>query len=522
MRGRIRRRLALAILLTALIPVCAAIWLSRIMVRQSSERFFMPEIGERLTQSLQLYQDLASAVKARMRANARTLAGSPDIAMSLKDGDKLELSRSLDSALARYPELVSLTVLGSDDSTLANADRGYPLDTAREHALHVRESVGGNATLMATFATDRARFEQHEAMGRFVAAYAQLEQRRNPDEWSYVAAFAALLGITIVAAVGVGSFLARGVSTRLLRLVRATEQVGAGDLSLRVEVGDDDEISELARAFNHMLEEVESNRSRIEYLQRLATWQGMARRLAHEIKNPLTPIQLAVQEVHQRYKGPDKAYRQVVNTTLEVVEAEVGTLRRLVSEFSDFARLPKARLEPDDLFEFLSAQRGQQELIGDPEGGIEVRFFVPPGQLAPVRLDRQMFRRVLANLLNNGIQAAGEAEGGARVHVRADPVDGRWLRLHVDDNGPGIPTELRDSIFDPYVTHKVGGSGLGLAIAKKIIVEHGGSISVDTSPLGGARLTVCLPFGSVGALEDEEPVFDLSREVEDNPADVTP
>jgi nitrogen fixation/metabolism regulation signal transduction histidine kinase len=242
-----------------------------------------------------------------------------------------------------------------------------------------------------------------------------------------------------------------------------------------------------------MLGEVETNRGRIEYLQQLATWQGMARRLAHEIKNPLTPIQLAVQEIHQRYTGNDTAYQQVVNTTLEVVEAEVGTLRRLVTEFSDFARLPKAKLASDDLYAFLEAERGQRQLTAVHGPQVRIDFEIPIGVSAPVYLDRQMFRRVLINLINNAAQATLGVKGERRIRIVAQPSTGKWLTLHVDDNGSGIPEALRSTIFDPYVTHTAGGTGLGLAIVKKIVVEHGGTIEVSSSPLGGARISITLP-----------------------------
>ncbi|HKO90797.1 MAG TPA: ATP-binding protein [Polyangiaceae bacterium] len=498
MRGRIRRRLALAIVLTALIPVCAAIWLSRSMLRQSSARFFLPEIGQRLGQSLELYQELAGAVKGRMRADAAAIAQATQVRDASKARDSAALVLALRAELEQHPELVSLSVRDVDEVELAQVDRGRPVDPERELQLLVYSPLADGSQLEAVFATNRSRFEEQEGMSRFVDTYAQVEQRREADERTYVYAFAALLGITIVAAVAMGSALARGVSTRLARLVSATEQVGAGNLSLRVVVDGSDEISELARAFNHMLGEIETNRGRIEYLQQLATWQGMARRLAHEIKNPLTPIQLAVQEIHQRYTGTDAAYRQVVNTTLEVVEAEVGTLRRLVSEFSDFARLPKAKLSFDDLYVFLDSEREQRQLTGAPDGGAPLRFEIPRDLPGPVCLDRQMFRRVLINLINNASQAT-RASKQPQLQIVAEPPSGKWLRLHVDDNGPGIPAELRPTIFDPYVTHTAGGTGLGLAIAKKIVVEHGGTIEVDSSPLGGARITITLPLDDSGA-----------------------
>jgi nitrogen fixation/metabolism regulation signal transduction histidine kinase len=492
MRGRIRRRLALAIVLTALIPVCAAIWLSRSMLAQSSARFFRPEIGQRLTQSLELYQELAAAVKTRMRSNTEAMAAASDLRQAVRERDAAALRAALLGPLERYPDLVSVEVHDADDAELARADRGRAVDPESELQLTVSQPLPDDATLLATFATARARFEQFEDMGRFVDTYAQVERRRDTDERTYVYAFAALLGITIVAAIGVGSSLARGVSRRLQRLCEATELVGKGDLRLRVEVSGNDEISDLARAFNHMLGEVETNRGRIEYLQQLATWQGMARRLAHEIKNPLTPIQLAVQEIHQRYTGDDARYRQLVNTTLEVVEAEVGTLRRLVTEFSDFARLPKAKLSRDDLYEFLATQR---ELAPLHESDVRPEFSLPDDGSAPVQLDRQMFRRVLINLIDNAARAtSGQPE--RRVRISAGPASGKWLELHVDDNGPGIPEPLRGAIFDPYVTHTAGGTGLGLAIVKKIVVEHGGSILAEGSPLGGARITITLPLAT--------------------------
>jgi two-component system nitrogen regulation sensor histidine kinase NtrY len=499
MRGRIRRRLALAIVVTALIPVCAAIWLSQSMLRQSSARFFQPELGQKLTESLELYQELAAAVKSRMRANTQVMASDEALRRAASARDTARMNEALRAQLERYPDLVSVAVRDDSDESLARADRGRAVDPDTELQLEVSQPLPDGASLLAMFATPRARFEQFEEMGRFVETYAQVERRRETDERTYVYAFAALLGITIALAIGVGSSLARGVSRRLQELCDATEQVGAGDLRLRVNVTGNDEISDLARAFNHMLGEVETNRSRIEYLQQLATWQGMARRLAHEIKNPLTPIQLAVQEIHQRYTGSDPSYQKLVNTTLEVVEAEVGTLRRLVTEFSDFARLPKAKLSKDDLYGFLAAQRGQltvrSELSLEHDAGVHTDFELPSGLSAPVRLDRQMFRRVLINLINNATRAT-QNQSERRIQIRAEPPSGKWLRLHVDDNGPGIPEGLRSTIFDPYVTHTAGGTGLGLAIVKKIVVEHGGAILAGASPLGGARISITLPLDS--------------------------
>jgi len=528
--SRIWRRLALAILVTALIPVGVAIWLAEIAVRQTSARFFVPEIGARLDRSRALYEELAHEVKTRMRAEADAVARDPKLGAAVEARDRDAMTRELGRLLRRYPSLVSLSVRDGD-RVLSTVNRGRPLDPKRENRLEVTRGFGAEEEpgperplpraeeldgdqppsnsdressseleLSAVFAADKARFEELSDASQFLENYRRIERRRADDEKSYLLAFALLLGITIVAAVGVGSLLARGVSRRVAGLERATRKVAEGDLSVRVPEAGDDEVGQLARAFNRMLREVETSRARIEYLQRISAWQEMARRLAHEIKNPLTPIQLAVQDIHRRYSGKEPEFRKLLDTTLEVVEDEVGTLRRLVTEFSDFARLPQAELEQADLAEFLREISERPLLLeaddaddaGGAGAGANVEFEVPE-QPFPVLLDRQMLRRVLVNLVRNAAQAAGQkSDRTPRIVVRLAR-DGAYYDLDVEDDGPGIPKELREAVFDPYVTTKTAGTGLGLAIVKKIIVEHRGTISASESKLGGARLRVRLP-----------------------------
>jgi nitrogen fixation/metabolism regulation signal transduction histidine kinase len=518
--GRIQRRLALAIVLTALIPVLMAIWLAETTVRQTAARFFMPDIGTHLDRSLDVYQEYARTVKALMNQEATAIALRPGLAKAALEGDAAATAAELKAAFAEHPSLVTLSARDPSGRTLASVSRQQPLDPERENKLEVRHSFGAAPAseddedevteLVAVFAANKARFDQRDEMSQFLDAYKEVERRRESDEKSYVLAFALLLGITIVAAIGVGTLLARGVSRRIAGLARATQLVAAGDLRIRVAEKGGDEIADLARAFNSMLAEVELSRSRLEYLQRISAWQEMARRLAHEIKNPLTPIQLAVQEIHRRSAGADPEYKRLVDTTLEIVEDEVGTLRRLVSEFSDFARLPQAKLESADLVEFLREQRQQLE-VGDDEQKdsgdgaedlraiwqadvpIDLEWQLPDGR-AEVLMDRHMLRRVLINLLRNAAQAVSQHAGKQRGKIRVElGRHGEYWDLDIDDTGPGIVAELRDTAFDPYVTTKTDGTGLGLAIVKKIVIEHGGTVVADDSPLGGARLRVRLP-----------------------------
>jgi nitrogen fixation/metabolism regulation signal transduction histidine kinase len=303
--------------------------------------------------------------------------------------------------------------------------------------------------------------------------------------------YVVLVLMLLAAAPLVGWLFARRVTRRVARLHEAARQVGSGDLTVRVAPKGKDELAELGRAFDAMVAELAHARSRLEYLQKVSAWQEVARRLAHEIKNPLTPVQLAVQELSSKYPGGDDAYRRLLDTASEILRDEIGSLRRLVEDFSAFAKLPEVEPAAIDLAalvtEILRLQPEWQPFV----------TVTPCPQPVPVMCDRTLFRRVIANLVENALQAA---QGAGRVPVIRIAVEARLGRavVAVADNGPGVSPADRQHIFDPYVTHRAGGTGLGLAIVRKIVIDHGGDVSVGTSEAGGALFAVELPLHAEG------------------------
>ena len=513
MLGKTERTLALVILFTALLPLASAMLLAYQLLNHTSSIWLRPEVEEELEHGIELYKDYVRAVKDDMKDQTAAMAGSQALRDAAQRHDSNAAAQALASLFPEYTGLVSLRVEDEDNRLLAEHDRGRPLDDATERKLEVRRSVGATAagpTLVATFAFDRRYEQELERAGSIHDAYSQLQKERGAVYAGYYEAFAALLGITVVATVGLGFLLARGITRRINRIASAITQVTVDNLDVRVPVTGSDELTELARVFNRMLSEMQQSRARIEYLQRIGAWQEMAQRLAHEIKNPLTPIQLAVQECHRKYGGDDGHFRALLDTTLEIVEEEVGTLRRLVGNFSSFARLPHAELREASMRDFLRECSDQLGHLGAelPEDGGEdlivahdvvVQWEVPDESM-PVAIDRQMLRRVLVNLVRNAVEAIRgarpAAEGGAargRVVVHAERT-GTGVAAVVEDDGPGVPAAARERIFDPYFTTKAEGTGLGLAIVKKIVVEHNGAITVDRSArLGGAAFRVALP-----------------------------
>jgi nitrogen fixation/metabolism regulation signal transduction histidine kinase len=522
--GKTEGRLVLALLVTSLVPLAAAIYLASSMLAQSADLWFNPEVGQQLDRGVDVYKDYVKAIKDDMRHQTDAISADETLREAAKNKNTELIEAQLDALFPRFPELVTLYVEDDKGNRLASRDRGRPVNEATERSLEVRHPLSTDddaPQAVATFAIDRRRLDELETTGNVVARYHQLESSRTAVYHYYLYAFAALLGITMLLTLVSGTVLARGVTRRIARLAAALNLVAEGDLSIRVAVTGSDELTDLAVAFNRMLGEMEQSRARIEFLQRIGAWQEMAKRLAHEIKNPLTPIQLAVQECHRKYSGDDPRFRALLDTTLEIVEEEVGTLRRLVGDFSSFARLPHAELQDADLGAFLGECSEQFAALEDaaesgvlPENlstyNVDVHWDLPKEPL-PVAIDRQMLRRVLVNLVRNAMQAIRDArktkdgegkDGGIQGHVRVSArKEGEGAAILVEDDGPGIPPERRARVFDPYYTTKVDGTGLGLAIVKKVIVEHGGSIEAASSDkLGGASFVIRLPGARTLAL----------------------
>jgi nitrogen fixation/metabolism regulation signal transduction histidine kinase len=231
------------------------------------------------------------------------------------------------------------------------------------------------------------------------------------------------------------------------------------------------------------------------HAQRDAAWGEVARRLAHEIKNPLTPIQLAAERLRRRLQGrlsPEEA--ELLERSTHTIVQQVDSLKGMVNAFSEYARAPELKLGQVDLNE-LAAE--VVELYRAQEKPVEI-VVRPDPALPPLQADRGRMRQVLNNLIANGLEALEGAPGG-RVTVSTQfnsGPGGDTAVIMVTDNGHGFDKEMLARVFEPYVTSKPRGTGLGLAIVKKIAEEHGGSIEANNRPEGGAYVRVVLPVAA--------------------------
>jgi nitrogen fixation/metabolism regulation signal transduction histidine kinase len=283
-------------------------------------------------------------------------------------------------------------------------------------------------------------------------------------------------------------------------------KVAGGDLRARVPDLGNDELGQLGAAFNGMLDELDSAQRKLSYLQRVGAWQEMARRIAHEIKNPLTPIQLAVQQLREKDPGTSPAFTRLLTTSVEIVEDEIESLRRMVTSFSRFAKVPEAQLERVEIARVVGEFDRAYGHLTERETDVLEVLPVPAG--LTILGDRQLLKQCLVNLVENAVLSQRE-RGPVHVRVSVRPVPPEpgvdpalpptAAELRVDDNGPGIEPERRERVFEPYESTRKEGTGLGLAIVKKVVLDHAGEVRIEDSELGGAAVVLRLPLLAPGA-----------------------
>jgi signal transduction histidine kinase len=293
----------------------------------------------------------------------------------------------------------------------------------------------------------------------------------------------------VVLMILLGLVVARRITRDLDGLVAGALAAARGDLDHRVPVRAKDEIGAVGAAFNFMMEDLRSSKDRLVIAERIAAWQEIARRLAHEIKNPLTPIQMAMDTLRKTWKKQHPSFDEILEESTSTVLEEADRLKRIVSEFSDFARMPKPDFRKCDLNDVVSSAMSLYQ------GAAPVEHKLAQN-LPEIEADKGQLSQVLLNLVENARDAIGALPSGKIVVATRLGEAADRVQFSVEDNGPGVPTELKDRVFQPYFTTKTGrgGTGLGLAIVHRIISDHGGRISLAEVSGGGARFIVELPL----------------------------
>ncbi len=290
---------------------------------------------------------------------------------------------------------------------------------------------------------------------------------------TYLLTYLIVVALSLIA----GHIVMAGATKRISRLTDTAQNVADGDESVRADVVGKDEVTNLSQSFNLMLDRLQESRNRVTTVEKMAAWRELARVLAHEIKNPLTPIQLSVQQLAESDPGNDEKFSSLIATTREIVDEEIESLRNLVKEFSEFARAP--RISP--------IEDSPLELQKDLEALYAGRLQIEASEVMEKWIfDREKVKRALINLLENAFMSGSD---DPKVILRLSKVSDMVL-FEVEDNGTGISEDQAEKIFEPYFTTKRSGVGLGLPIVKTIAEQHNGSVKIENGEILGGALFI--------------------------------
>ena len=314
-----------------------------------------------------------------------------------------------------------------------------------------------------------------------------LEVQRHIRDIAYGVA-----GLGILFAVAASLWIAARISRPIEELARAAGEVAAGRWETRVEIVARDEVGVLARTFNNMTNQLVEQRERLVQTERVAAWRELARRLAHELKNPLFPLQITVENMLRAQKLSRAQFDEVFAESAATLQAEIANLKSIVGRFSDFSHMPQPQMEAMD------ARDAIRRLVKLYGGALEKKHIELGTSISseplPISADPELLHRALSNLILNAMDAMPEG-GSLRI---AAARRGDTARISIADTGAGIAPEEADRLFTPYYTTKQNGTGLGLAIVQAVVADHHGTIAVENAEGGGARFILGLPIAQNG------------------------
>lgn len=455
--NRLRNRLLAAFLFATLIPLSLSLWLTSALLERSLLLSTTREIDELSKALKKTGRELYEQSRDYLKIAAETGKIKPD-RFALSDRQKWpeDIAEFWNS---REAELYDLTGEGDNRmQLLVRKPDGIYRYSKRMGSL----SMSGLAAMYSE-AQDRVDASRHRDWRRGFLSVLLL-----------VGAAGGVLTVAVLI------FFAHRISRPVHKLTDAITRLAAGEMNVRVETGRRDEIGAAFEAFNHMAEQLQQSRERLILLTRLSSWQALGRKMAHEVKNSLTPIRLTVEEMAaRRHKGADPAFFEQASA---IIVDEVTRLEKRVRAFSDLAA------EPPVHFAELDVNLIVEERIGflrtaHPDVIYDVRL---SPQHPRAKADEDLVRGVLTNLLENAAEAAGP--GGVVLGKTA--LDQGKVAIEVHDSGPGLSLHARETLFQPTISFKKTGMGLGLSIARKSAMLSGGDIEMIDGELGGAAFRV--------------------------------
>jgi signal transduction histidine kinase len=470
------RKLSLAFVAATVVPVVALAFVTRIYIADRLRSDVESAAHKTTAIARQIIEDYRVQLRAELGADE--LGDDALVGLSRVIGQGVNIFDGARLHATSERDLFASGLLPS--RTPADVYRGIVLD--RMPTIITEEQAAGFRYMVAAAPlrpTDR------DAILTVPLTLRQQEIEREIDDLNRRLILAALVFILMGAAVGYP--MAERIADPVNRLTRATRRIARGDLDARVATTSSDEFRRLVDAFNRMAAELLHQRQELERTHRLEAWAEMARQVAHDIKNPLTPIQLSAEHLRRVHADRGRPPDPVLDGCVDSILSQVRLLRQIASEFSSFASSPTARLAPADLPDLL------EEVIRPYEAGAGGRWTFVRLIESPVPallVDRALIGRALTNIIDNALHAM---PGGGTITIELRRDGDRSVELTLADTGVGMDGEALAHLFEPYFSTKAVGTGLGLSTARRNVELNAGAIAVASVPGKGTRVTITLP-----------------------------
>jgi signal transduction histidine kinase len=471
-RASFYRKLFLAFVAAAIVPVLALALVSRAYMANLMLGDIESEATRLATVASRVFQDLRAFV------GQSAVADDLIVWLSRVAGQDVNIFEGPSLLASSERNLFASGLLPS--RTPGEVYRAIFIDGRPSHV--GRERAGGLEYLIAA---TPVQIEGREAVLTIPLASRQQETQAQIEELDRRVLLAAVLFIMLGA--GIGYYMAERIADPVNRLMRATRRIARGDLDARVLATSSDELRRLVDAFNQMADDLQRQRAELERTNRLAAWADMARQVAHDIKNPLTPIQLNAEHLRRVHLDQGRPLGGVIDECVGNILGQVRLLRQISSEFSSFATSPEARPVETDLADLV------EEVVEPYRSGLAERVQIEthvPQTLPRVGIDRMLIGRALTNIIENALHAM---PGGGTLTIDAALAPEHMVQLRVTDTGIGMDAVALSKIFEPYFSTKAIGTGLGLTIAKRNVEANRGTIAVTSERGRGTSVTMTLP-----------------------------
>lgn len=462
--NRLRNKLVLAFLAATLVPLLATFWVTTQLLepilRYTSTRE-LDEISKSLEETgREVYQNAREDLKVAAETNQL----KPDL-----------------------PPRSAWTDPWREFWESGDADRYLLSGAQQEYLEYLVRRPSGLAVYRKPLGVKMAQLSAQYRRARQVVAETRGRDLRRGFNYTYVSLTLAIWLASLIALI----YFANRISRPIQQLTAGLSGLAQGNFTTRLSVNREDEVGRAMHAFNNTAGHLQQSRDRLVYLTQLASWQVLARKMAHEVKNSLTPIRLTVEEMVARHSESDRVF---LEQAAQIVVDEVESLERRVRAFSEFSAEPDVCPEPIDVNSVL-----EERIAFLKNAHPEVSYAVRLAENTPSAMaDEDLVKGILVNLLENAAEAAGN---GGRI-LAATSATAERVMIEVHDSGPGLSEQARNSLFQPTISFKKRGMGLGLSIARKSALILGGDVLLVQGELGGAGFRVVLPVAGATNTND--------------------